>query len=94
MIELFLQNTPGRLSLLRAGVADGDWASVERAAHSMKSSAAHLGLRDLRLRAEQAEALARDGRGPDVRPLLEGLDQAFALVRDALPGVLGRLGTP
>jgi HPt (histidine-containing phosphotransfer) domain-containing protein len=63
MVELFLRNTPDRLSHLRAGAEGGDWISVERIAHSMKSSAATLGLRDLRSRAEQAEDLARVIRG-------------------------------
>jgi len=59
MVALFLHNTPQRLSLIRTGTEGRDWASVERAAHSMKSSAAYLGLRDLRARAEAAEDLAR-----------------------------------
>jgi HPt (histidine-containing phosphotransfer) domain-containing protein len=91
MALLFLQNTPDRLSVLRAGAEIGDWASVERAAHSLKSSASYLGLRELRARAEEAEDLARDGRGAEIRPLLEGLDQAFFVVRGELPRILLRL---
>ena len=91
MVALFLRNTPDRLSLLRTGAEDDDWASVERAAHSMKSSAAYLGLRDLRARAEAAEDLAREGRGMEIRPLLNGLEQAFAAVRGELPRIVRRL---
>jgi len=91
MVALFLRNTPERLSLLRSGDEGRDWASVERAAHSMKSSAAYLGLRDLRARAEAAEDLARRGEGTEITPLLSGLDQAFAAARTELPRILRQL---
>jgi len=88
LLLLFLENTPDRLLRMRTGAEGGDWASIERAAHSMKSSAAHLGLGDLRARAEEAESLAREGRGPELRPLLEGLDQAFSTIQGELPRIV------
>lgn len=91
MVALFLRNTPERLSLLRTGAEGRDWASVERAAHSMKSSAAHLGLRDLRARAEAAEDLARSNPEIGITPLLSGLDEAFAAAQEELPRILRRL---
>jgi len=91
MVALFLRNTPGRLSLLRTGAQARDWGSVERTAHSMKSSAAYLGLRDLRALAEAAEDLARNGRGAEISPLLSGFDRAYAAARGELPRVLARL---
>lgn len=91
MIALFLHNTPERLSLLRSGAEGRDWASVERVAHSMKSSAAYLGLGDLRARAETAEDLARNDQGTEILPLLSGLDQAFTAAQGELPGLLRRL---
>jgi HPt (histidine-containing phosphotransfer) domain-containing protein len=91
MVALFLRHTPDRLSLLRTGAETDDWASVERAAHSMKSSSANLGLRDLRARAEAAEGLAYEGRGMQIRPLLTGLEQAFAAVREELPRIVRQL---
>ena len=94
MIALFLRNTPDRLSLLRTGAEGRDWTSVERAAHSMKSSAAHLGLRDLRARAEAAEDLARSEHGMEITSLLSGLDQAFAAAQEELPRILRRLPVP
>ncbi len=91
MLLLFLANTPDRLSRMRTGAEGADWASLERAAHSMKSSAAYLGLGDLHARAEEAERLAREGRGPEIRPLLEGLDRAFSAVQGELPCIVRRL---
>jgi HPt (histidine-containing phosphotransfer) domain-containing protein len=91
MVSLFLRNTPERLSLLRAGAEGGDWVSAERAAHSMKSSAAYLGLRDLRARAEEAEDLAREGGGLEIGPLLQHLDQAFCSVQRELPQIVRQL---
>jgi HPt (histidine-containing phosphotransfer) domain-containing protein len=91
MALLFFRNMPDRLSLLRTGAQTGDWASAERAAHSMKSSAAYLGLRDIRARAEEAEDLAREGRGPEIRPLLDGLDRAYSVVQGELPRIVRQL---
>ncbi|HVR85908.1 MAG TPA: Hpt domain-containing protein [Planctomycetota bacterium] len=91
MVLLFLRHTPDRLSLLRTGTETGDWASAERAAHSMKSTAAYLGLLELRARAEEAEVLAREGRGPELQSLLNGLDRAFSAVRGDLPRIVRQL---
>lgn len=88
MVALFLRNAPERLEALRSGLDDRDWTLVERTAHSLKSSAAYLGLGVLRGLAEQAEDLACQGRGPEVRPLLAGFDRAFLAARPELARVL------
>ncbi|HZE95866.1 MAG TPA: Hpt domain-containing protein [Planctomycetota bacterium] len=85
MIGLFLENTPGRLSVARSRSDLGDWSSVERAAHSMKSSAAYLGLRDFRVRAERIETCAREGLRGDLGAQVEGLLRAFDAAREGLP---------
>lgn len=84
MIDLFLQNTPLRLEALQTGVQAGDWEVVERTAHSMKSSAAHLGLTLLGTGAAQTEVLARDGRVAEIRPLIEEMSRAFLSARTEL----------
>jgi HPt (histidine-containing phosphotransfer) domain-containing protein len=62
MIELYLANGAERIGLVRDGAAAGDAALVERAAHTMKSSAGNLGAVHLQRSAEALESLAGAGR--------------------------------
>jgi HPt (histidine-containing phosphotransfer) domain-containing protein len=84
MVQLFLANTPKRIAAALEGEKAEDWTAVERAAHSMKSSAAHLGILGLQERAAQIEALAEEHRGSELRPLLEDVAGAFPVVQDLL----------
>lgn len=47
LLNLFKKVTPPRLGQLRDAVAQGDWKSAGKVAHTMKSSAAQLGFFDL-----------------------------------------------
>lgn len=84
MIGLFLENTPLRLETLQTGIRAGDWEVVERTAHSMKSSAATLGLTLLRAVAAQTEALAQEGRHGEIQPLVPDLTRVFLAARTDL----------
>jgi HPt (histidine-containing phosphotransfer) domain-containing protein len=53
MLELFLAQAPERIRALEAAAAAGDASQVEKAAHSLKSSAGNLGA----LRLQNAAAL-------------------------------------
>jgi HPt (histidine-containing phosphotransfer) domain-containing protein len=91
MVDLFLQNTPIRLDAMRSGIEQRDWSSIERAAHSMKSSAAYLGLFDLRDRAERIEALAAEGADAQLVARIDELLRAFPGIREALTCASGRI---
>jgi HPt (histidine-containing phosphotransfer) domain-containing protein len=91
MVRLFLEHTPSRITILRSGLDGGDRAEMERAAHSMKSSAAHLGLESLRSQAARIEELAEQGRAVDLRPLVERVADAFPGIREALVRAVEKL---
>jgi len=61
VLDLYFQNLPRRLSLVRGGVAEGDAAIVARALHDLKSSAGMVGACGLQRLAERLERMARDG---------------------------------
>lgn len=88
MIGLFLESMPRRVALAIASARNGDWGEVERAGHSLKSSAAYLGLRDVSDRAAAVELLASQGRGNEVPPLLQDLFDAVPDLERHLLGVL------
>ncbi|HXX93164.1 MAG TPA: Hpt domain-containing protein [Planctomycetota bacterium] len=81
MIDLFLENTPKRIQAALEGERTGNWHEVERAAHSIKSSAANLGLAGLRSLAQQVEALAEVEESGPLLPLLQELEACYPLVR-------------
>lgn len=82
MIRLFLENTPKRIATALEAVKTGNWLELERAAHSMKSSAAHLGVVGLQERAGQIEALAVRHETRDLLPLIQDVAAAFPSIRD------------
>jgi HPt (histidine-containing phosphotransfer) domain-containing protein len=61
MVELYLQHGPERIRALEKGVRDGDAAQIERAAHSLKSSAGNFGAVRLELAALWLESTSCEG---------------------------------
>ena len=84
MIGLFLENLPIRVDTAIAGLRRGNWSEVERAGHSLKSSAAYLGLREISERAARLEHLAAQGGSLEVEPLLLDLSASMPALRAQL----------
>ena len=84
MIDLFLTQAPARLTGLREGLAGGDVETVERSAHSLKSTAANLGATELSRLAGEAERAAAARDLMLVRDHMSALEAEFARARDAL----------
>lgn len=86
MIELYLEAGPGRVGSIRGSAASGNIDAVERAAHSMKSSAGNLGAIRLQHTAEALESAAAAGM-IDLE-LVERLAHEFEASAAALSDVL------
>jgi HPt (histidine-containing phosphotransfer) domain-containing protein len=84
MVRLFLENLPIRLRAAAAGLQGGNWTEVERAGHSLKSSAGYLGLREISDHAARLEQLASRHEGRDIEPLLVDLSASLPAVRTHL----------
>lgn len=86
MIDLFLENAPGRMAQIRAGMEGGDASEVEAGSHALKSSAGNLGAESLRRSAAALEAAteAEDARVDAVVDLFEDLEQRFEATEAAL----------
>lgn len=61
MLELYLANGAERVHTLSGCAGEGDVQGVERAAHTMKSSAGNVGAVRLQRLAERVEAAAAEG---------------------------------
>jgi HPt (histidine-containing phosphotransfer) domain-containing protein len=93
MVRLFLENSPTRMEQIRSGVEGGDLKEAERAAHSLKSSAANLGAEELRTLAADIERTAGTRDPESVRALLGSLNTAYAKAIAALETVEKGIGS-
>jgi HPt (histidine-containing phosphotransfer) domain-containing protein len=90
-IDLFLADTPAQIQALKSGVETGDSSLLERAAHTLKSSAATMGASLLALACEELERLGRLQNLADAEPRVAALEQiaadsivAFRTTRESL----------
>jgi len=83
-IDAFLIETPGRMKTLEAAVAAGDWTTVEREAHGIKSGARNLRADVLGELLEKVELAGKEALGKKVVAVMPEL-------RTSLQEVLGYL---
>lgn len=81
MGELFASLGAERVAAARAGVVYGDLDTIERAAHSLKSSAGNVGAVELQRLAESVERAAAEGRRDDAAAGVDALEAAFEAAR-------------
>jgi len=81
LFGMFLGETPRKLMVLREAVESKDARSLERAAHSLKSSCAMLGARSMAALCENLEALGETGTLDGGLAMLKELELAFDQVR-------------
>lgn len=84
MIRLFLENIPGKITEAFEAEKKGDLKTVERAAHSIKSSAGNLGAVRLEELALETEEHAASGNTEGLLLNIEGMMGAFETIRDYL----------
>ena len=84
MIVAFLDSVPPRLADAQEGWRNRDLGMLERAVHSMKSSAANFGATRLVEVAARIEQLAVAGDQVGLEPLMEEMPGLFEKVRRRL----------
>ena len=81
MIDLFLVAAEERIDTAARAGATGDLETVERALHSLKSSAAQLGALEMQRLSDQGEREARAGSLDGTAELTSALNDEFGRVR-------------
>lgn len=76
MVRLFLDNSSERVGQIRSGLEENRLEVAERAAHSLKSSAANVGAMSVSRLAQRIEDLAEKGAGDEARGLFPELSEA------------------
>lgn len=88
LIQMFLDDGPGKVQAVVAGVAAGDFDQAERAAHSLKGSSGNLGARLLQNVCEEMQLATRNHRLEDSRRLAPQVAAKFAEAEVALRKLL------
>ncbi|MBL8881405.1 MAG: Hpt domain-containing protein, partial [Phycisphaerales bacterium] len=91
VIALYLDDTPKLIATIRLRLPEPAWPEVTRAAHSLKSSSAAIGLASVSARAARIETLARQQDAVEVAAALPGLEEEFAQAVPELRAELERL---
>lgn len=89
MGDLFVTLGEERVAAARAGVTYGDLDTIERAAHSLKSSAGNVGAVALQRHAETVERAAAEHRRADAVAGVEAMEAAFAEARARIEALTG-----
>ena len=88
IITSFVDDAPVQVATLRRAVEDGDAPAAQRAAHTMKGSAATIGVNAVARLAEVAEARGRQGSLEGLSPTVDAIETAMDQGVDALVDVL------
>jgi PAS domain S-box-containing protein len=82
--ETFLDEAPGLIAAVRAGLSAGDAEAVRRDAHAIKGASANVGGDAMRLVAQAIERSADAGDLAAAAARLPDLESAFARLQDAM----------
>jgi len=89
VVALYLEASPPLITQIEAGLASGDAPSVRMAAHTLKSSSANVGARQLARLCSTLEQAARAGSLPGAAAAAQ-IRQEFGAVRRALEHETGK----
>lgn len=85
LIDLFLEDAPGRMAGMRDAIAREDWPGLASWAHSLKGSCGSLGAMHMARLCGRLEQHGRTGGGRrDAELVFRELEGQYALVREAL----------
>ncbi len=84
LVDLFLVDSPALMSEIQAGVAEGDAARLEMAAHTLKSSVGNFGAMRAFELARWLESMGRDNKLAGAQEIYTALKQEMARVSTVL----------
>ncbi len=87
LIDAFYESCERLQQEMRKALAAADWETLERSAHSLKSTAAAMGARHMSSLARDIEFAVKEQRYHDVSPRLAALELLYPRVRAAIEAV-------
>jgi HPt (histidine-containing phosphotransfer) domain-containing protein len=80
LIDLYREDAPRRVAVLRESLAKRDWLSVKREAHSLRGSSGNLGAIQMALICDEIEGIESGDLFPSIEALLSSLEQELEQV--------------
>jgi CheY-like chemotaxis protein len=87
IIELYLDDCPGRIETMRTALAAADAEQLSSAAHAMKSASANVGALRVRTLCESLEMIGRRGTIDGASKLFDDLQREYAGAKAYLEGL-------
>ncbi len=84
MVEDFKRDAPSRLVRMKAALGAGEWQSLSRLAHDLKSNSATVGVLQLSILAAKIELTAGNGLEPNLASMIEEAESMLPQVLIAL----------
>ena len=85
MIELFISEVPGYLSLMNEYLNQKNWESLGKLAHKAKASASIMGMNDLADDLKKLEHQTREGTNSDEYPdQVQNINNQFTIATEEL----------
>jgi HPt (histidine-containing phosphotransfer) domain-containing protein len=91
IVERYLKDASRLVQSMREAAATANGDALRRAAHTLKSTSATLGVIRLAQHCREIENRARSGRVADAGQWLNLVENELALVRVALPGRIAKM---
>lgn len=88
VIEIFLEDTPALLANLYAGIRSGDAEAVERAAHTLKGSAANISAKRLQQLSHHVQQALKKNDVAYLELFIEDLEENYEKLDQVLRGYL------
>ena len=80
LIDLYLEDAPRRVGVMRESLAKKNWLSVKREAHSLRGSSGNLGAFQMALICDEIEVIESGDPSPSVELLINCLEQELERV--------------
>ena len=84
VIQLYFESAPKLMESMNAATEENDWPSLQRAAHTLKSSSANVGAVALANLCKELEMGARNGYIENIGAILADIDEAYVRVAQTL----------
>lgn len=80
LIDLYLEDVPRRMAVMRRSLADRSWLILKREAHSLRGSSGNLGALDMARICQEIEGVEAGARFPRTEALLSRLESELERV--------------
>ena len=92
VVRIFLEDTPGLITVLETGVAAGNADVVEQTAHAIKGSCAMISAKRIERLADKLEKMGREGNLCGADALCENLLESFHDLKRIMASIVEKMG--